>query len=334
MRDLLAAAPTRPIRVLGQACLPSAWASTRSSPRDRRRSAWCGDGASGLRPAFGPQVPGLHGGQVATPEAQRISHGSADRCHRDPGALHQHLKMPATRRCATGLPTVKPPTTCSGTAAVYPSPLSCGVPEDDRGRGQGPVLREEERLPDAVIACVGGGSECHRHVRGTDYRLTPKYALSVRAGDSGVGVPLVAGAIFGVIPLLHRGNSQSFRSSTGSLANNFPLSPHGLVCRYWSLKPLASPRQLMPWKLAAPVTPPVQLFNFVYALVLASHNRWRLYHDPRPATRRTISSNFNPVCSVRTGPSAISRLTAPMVSTVATASLTHLFTPDVFVPAS
>ncbi|VFS87263.1 Tryptophan synthase beta chain [Raoultella planticola] len=68
--------------------------------------------------------------------------------------------MPVTKRCATGLVATRPRTICS-VPRPGPHPFPTIVREFQRMIGEetkAQILEKEGRLPDAVIACVGGGS--------------------------------------------------------------------------------------------------------------------------------------------------------------------------------
>ncbi len=76
------------------------------------------------------------------------------------------LKDACNERCATGPVVTKTAHYMLGTAAG-PHPYPTIVREFQRMIGEetkAQILEREGRLPDAVIACVGGGLECHRHV--------------------------------------------------------------------------------------------------------------------------------------------------------------------------
>ena len=128
--------------------------------RDRRRPARRRHGHRG-RPVR-PRLHGLHGrGRHRAPGAQRRADAAARRRGRAGRARQRaRSRTPSTRRCATGSPTSRPRTTSSA-----PSPARTRSPTmvrdfhkiiGEEARGQ--VLELTGRLPDAVIACVGGGS--------------------------------------------------------------------------------------------------------------------------------------------------------------------------------
>ena len=85
----------------------------------------------------------------------------------------------STRRCATGSRRSSTSHYCLGLGdGAAPVPVDgAGVPPGDRRRGPGAVpsvLGSDGRLPDVVVACVGGGSNADRHL----LRASPRTARS------------------------------------------------------------------------------------------------------------------------------------------------------------
>ena len=136
-----------------------------------------------------PRVRRLHGRSGhGAPGAERLPHAAARRRgprRRRPAPTRS--RTPSTRPCATGSPTSATPIYILGSRARRASLSDHGArlpPRHQRRDPKRQILEHEGRLPDAIVACVGGGS----NAIGAFYEFIPEpnvELIGVEAGGRG-----------------------------------------------------------------------------------------------------------------------------------------------------